>query len=86
MRFCFSRRASPTFLQQLARRNRVCLNLQGRENHSRARTPTDVDLFDIAYAFAQCGWGSNVTVSGFRATALTLLNEMGRWNPNPIER
>jgi integrase len=27
-----------------------------------------------------------VTVSGFRATASTLLNEMGRWNPDAIER
>jgi integrase len=25
-------------------------------------------------------------VSGFRATASTLLNEMGRWNPDAIER
>ena len=27
-----------------------------------------------------------VSVSGFRATASTLLNEMGRWNPDAIER
>jgi len=27
-----------------------------------------------------------VTVSGFRATASTLLNEMGQWNPDAIER
>jgi integrase len=26
------------------------------------------------------------SVSGFRATASTLLNEMGRWNPDAIER
>ena len=25
-------------------------------------------------------------MSGFRATASTLLNEMGRWNPDAIER
>jgi integrase len=28
----------------------------------------------------------DVSVSGFRATASTLLNEMGRWNPDAIER
>ena len=27
-----------------------------------------------------------VSVSGFRATASMLLNEMGRWNPDAIER
>jgi integrase len=27
-----------------------------------------------------------ISVSGFRATASTLLNEMGRWNPDAIER
>jgi len=27
-----------------------------------------------------------VSVSGFRATASTLLNEMGPWNPDAIER
>ena len=27
-----------------------------------------------------------VSVSGFRATASTLLNEMSRWNPDAIER
>ena len=27
-----------------------------------------------------------IRVSGFRATASTLLNEMGRWNPDAIER
>jgi hypothetical protein len=27
-----------------------------------------------------------ISVSGFRATASTLLNEMGRWNPDLIER
>jgi len=27
-----------------------------------------------------------VSVSGFRATASSLLNEMGRWNPDAIER
>jgi integrase len=27
-----------------------------------------------------------VSISGFRATASTLLNEMGRWNPDAIER
>jgi integrase len=29
---------------------------------------------------------SEISVSGFRATASTLLNEMGRWNPDAIER
>ena len=27
-----------------------------------------------------------ISVSGFRATASTLLNEMARWNPDAIER
>jgi len=27
-----------------------------------------------------------VSVSGFRATASTLLNEIGRWNPDASER
>jgi hypothetical protein len=27
-----------------------------------------------------------ISVSGFRATASTMLNEMGRWNPDAIER
>jgi integrase len=27
-----------------------------------------------------------ISVSGFRATVSTLLNEMGRWNPDAIER
>jgi integrase len=27
-----------------------------------------------------------ISVSGFRATASTQLNEMGRWNPDAIER
>jgi len=29
---------------------------------------------------------SEVTAHGFRTTASTLLNEMGRWNPDAIER
>jgi integrase len=29
---------------------------------------------------------AEVSVSGFRSTASTLLNEMGRWNPDAIER
>jgi len=33
------------------------------------------------------GFGSDVaTAHGFRATATTLLNESGRWNPDAIER
>lgn len=30
--------------------------------------------------------GSEMTAHGFRAMAATLLNEMGRWNPDAIER
>jgi integrase len=38
-------------------------------------------------ALRRLGYGKEeVSVSGFRATASTLLNEMGRWNPDAIER
>ena len=38
-------------------------------------------------ALRRLGYGKDeISVSGFRATASTLLNEMGRWNPDAIER
>jgi integrase len=38
-------------------------------------------------ALRRMGYGKDeISVSGFRATASTLLNEMGRWNPDAIER
>ena len=38
-------------------------------------------------AFRRMGFGKDeVTAHGFRATASTLLNECGRWNPDAIER
>jgi len=38
-------------------------------------------------ALRRLGYGKDeVTVSGLRTTASTLLNEMGRWNPDAIER
>jgi hypothetical protein len=38
-------------------------------------------------ALRRLGYSSEATSSlGFRAMAATCLNEMGRWNPNAIER
>lgn len=38
-------------------------------------------------AFRRMGYGKDeVTAHGFRATASTLLNESGKWNPDAIER
>jgi hypothetical protein len=38
-------------------------------------------------ALRRLGYGKDeISVSGFRATASTLLNEMGQWNPDAIER
>jgi hypothetical protein len=47
--------------------------------------------FVFAAVYAECSVASTwllqgSSVSGFWATASTLLNEMGRWNPDAIER
>jgi integrase len=41
----------------------------------------------ITYALRRMGYGKDeMTAHGFRAMAATLLNEMGIWNPDAIER
>lgn len=41
----------------------------------------------VNQALRRLGYGTGeMTAHGFRATAATLLNEMGRWNPDAIER
>ncbi|PZU06721.1 integrase arm-type DNA-binding domain-containing protein [Sphingomonas sp.] len=41
----------------------------------------------VNQALRRLGYGQGeMTAHGFRATAATLLNEMGRWNPDAIER
>ena len=41
----------------------------------------------VTFALRRMGYsGDEMTAHGFRATAATLLNEMGLWNPDAIER
>jgi integrase len=41
----------------------------------------------VTFALRRMGYsGSEMTAHGFRAMAATLLNEMGLWNPDAIER
>ncbi|CAN5299920.1 hypothetical protein BH10PSE15_BH10PSE15_06270 [soil metagenome] len=41
----------------------------------------------ITFALRRMGYGQDqMTAHGFRAMAATLLNEMGTWNPDAIER
>jgi integrase len=43
--------------------------------------------YTLNAALRRLGYAKDeISVSGFRATASTLLNEMGRWNPDAIER
>jgi integrase len=41
----------------------------------------------VTFALRRMGYrGDEMTAHGFRAMAATLLNEMGIWNPDAIER
>jgi integrase len=92
----------PAETMKMKRPHRVPLSRQAivifRELHSMTRTGEyvfpAVNSFrrpmsnnTLNAALRRLGYTKDeVSVSGFRATASTLLNEMGRWNPDAIER
>jgi hypothetical protein len=58
----------------------ICVSRRGFVSPSNEQRHFESALLRLGYAKDEIG------VSGFRATASTLLNEMGRWNPDAIER